>query len=126
VTAAETTRLDQTGGWSEDFLVDRNDFTRTTSRSAKLRYDPSQAIVAIERFALTANNITYALMGASANYWDFFPAEADWGRIPVWGFGRVVSPGASGLVVNERLFGYMPMSTHVAIEAGKMSASGLI
>ena len=49
-----------------------------------------QVRVRIERFALTANNITYAAFGSAMHYWDFFPSgEADWGIIPVWGFATV-------------------------------------
>ena len=46
-----------------------------------------QVRVVIDRFALTANNITYAAFGAALNYWQFFPVageDADgWGCIPV-------------------------------------------
>jgi hypothetical protein len=93
------------------FLVDRSDFAKTTIQTAPLAAEPGEALLAVESFALTANNLTYALMGDSAHYWDFFPADAGWGRIPVWGFGRVVSPTTSGLSPGERLYGYFPMST---------------
>ncbi len=33
---------------------------------------------AIEKFAFTANNITYAVAGDMLNYWSFFPAEDGW------------------------------------------------
>ena len=53
--------------------------------------------VGVDAFALTSNNITYAVLGDMLNYWAFFPAaptdpgdETDWGRIPAWGFGDVV------------------------------------
>ena len=53
--------------------------------------------VAIARFALTSNHITYAAFGDAMNYWRFLPAlQADGtpdlagGCIPVWGFGLVV------------------------------------
>lgn len=107
-----------------DFLVDRANLKRTKVRSTPLNCGPGKAVVAVERFALTANNITYALMGASTNYWDFFPVDAEWGRIPVWGFGRVVSPGASALAAGERLFGYFPMSTHLVMAPEKVGPSG--
>jgi hypothetical protein len=29
----------------------------------------------VEKFALTANNITYAAFGEAMNYWGFYPAE---------------------------------------------------
>ena len=50
--------------------------------------------VKVDRFAFTANNITYAVMGDQLRYWQFFPPNGDepekWGIIPVWGFGDVV------------------------------------
>ena len=50
--------------------------------------------VRITRFALTANNVTYGVMGDSLSYWTFFPAsEEGWGRVPVWGLGEIVETG---------------------------------
>jgi hypothetical protein len=61
----------------------------------------------IERFALSANNITYGALGDMLGYWRFYPAsEEGWGRIPAWGYVR------SG---DQRLFGYVPMASHVAL-----------
>jgi hypothetical protein len=44
-----------------------------------------EALFTVERFGLSANNITYAALGDTLRYWDLFPAEPGWGRIPVWG-----------------------------------------
>jgi hypothetical protein len=40
-------------------------------------------LVKIDRFALTANNITYAQLGDLLKYWQLFPAPDDFGNIPV-------------------------------------------
>ena len=56
-----------------------------------------QAVIAVESFALTANNITYGVAGDMIGYWQFFPAEGDWGRIPVWGVGTVSCSCGSGV-----------------------------
>ncbi len=117
--------IGQWQGTVQDFLVDRADLRRTMVRSTAVTCDAGEAVIAVERFALTANNITYALLGDSTNYWDFFPADGKWGRIPVWGFGRVVSPGASALAADETLFGYLPMSTHLLMAPGKIGPLGL-
>jgi hypothetical protein len=50
-----------------------------------------EARLAIDAFALTANNITYGVFGDAMQYWHFFPAPDPWGRIPVWGFADVES-----------------------------------
>ena len=49
-----------------------------------------EALLRVARVGMTANNVTYALTGDSLNYWAFFPAEAPWGRVPLWGFAEVV------------------------------------
>jgi len=38
----------------------------------------------IESFSVTANNITYAVIGDMFGYWNFFPAEGAWGVVPMW------------------------------------------
>ena len=82
-----------------------------------------QARIRVDRFALTANNITYAVFGEAMRYWEFFPVAGDddhrWGRIPVWGFGDVVESRSPDLAVGERLYGYLPMSTDLVITVGR-------
>ncbi|MDP3749114.1 MAG: DUF2855 family protein [Phenylobacterium sp.] len=97
-----------------DILVDRKDLRRIEMRPAP---DPAplgegEARLEVERFALTANNITYGIIGDSFGYWKFFPAADGLGRIPVWGFAKVVESRAAEIPVGLRLFGYLPMSTH--------------
>ena len=76
---------------------------------------------AVESFALTANNITYAKFGDAMNYWQFFPTGEDgWGCIPVWGFARVVESQCDGIAVGEKLYGYFPMGTHLVVEPARI------
>ena len=74
-----------------------------------------EVLVKIDRFAFTANNITYAVVGDQFGYWQFFPPSGhdvkNWGIIPVWGFADVVASNAEGVPVGERLFGYFPPLT---------------
>jgi Protein of unknown function (DUF2855) len=72
-----------------------------------------QAVLEVERFGLTSNNVTYAVMGDAMSYWRFFPAEEGWGRIPVWGFARVVAGDA--LPAGARFYGYWPPSSHALV-----------
>lgn len=75
-----------------------------------------EALLAVERFGLTANVITYGVAGDTLGYWRFFPASEDgWGRIPAWGFAEVVASASEALDEGERLFGYVPMATHVLL-----------
>ena len=84
---------------------------------------PGQALLKVDRFAFTANNITYAVFGEAMAYWSFFPAPAGWGRIPVWGFADVVRSRCDGLHEGERVFGYLPMSTHLLVQPDKLSGA---
>ncbi len=87
---------------------------------------PGQVLLAIDKFALTANNITYAAFGDAMQYWNFFPAAAGFGRIPVWGFGDIVASACDGVAVGERIYGYFPMSTHVVLEPQRVNANGFV
>lgn len=86
--------------------------------------EPGQALLRIERFGLTANNVTYGVAGDTLGYWRFFPAAEGWGRIPAWGFAEVVASEVDGLDVGARVFGYVPMGTHLLVEPTKVRNSG--
>src|SRR5262249_41621284 len=74
------------------------------------------ALLRIDAFAFTANNVTYAVAGDMMSYWSFFPGPAGWGRVPVWGYSDVLRSNHSELAVGERIFGYFPMSTHLVVQ----------
>jgi len=82
-------------------------------------------LVKVERFAFTANNITYAVLGDQLKYWSLFPAPDGLGNIPAWGFGEVITSNHPAVAIGERLFGYFPMATHLVIEAADVSKRGL-
>jgi uncharacterized protein DUF2855 len=74
--------------------------------------------LAVERFALTSNNVTYAQLGdSSLRFWTAFPAPQGYGRIPAWGFARVVRSRHLSISEGSRYFGYLPMSTHLTVAA---------
>lgn len=84
-----------------------------------------QALLRVDRFGLTANNITYGVAGDMIGYWQFFPpADEGWGRIPVWGFADVVESRAAGVVEGDRIFGYYPMATHLVVEPRNAGEAG--
>lgn len=82
-------------------------------------------LIKVDRFAFTANNITYAMLGDPLKYWSLFPAPSGFGNIPVWGFGDVIASRHPDIREGERLFGYFPMATHLVIEAVDVSKRGL-
>jgi uncharacterized protein DUF2855 len=79
-------------------------------------------LLGVDSFGLTTNNITYAVMGDEMNYWDFFPAEDDWARMPVWGFADVAASEAEGIPEGTRVFGYLPPASHLVVRPDRASA----
>jgi Protein of unknown function (DUF2855) len=112
-----------------DFIVARHDFAECKfieTRLPDVAALPDEALlVKVERFAFTANNITYATLGDQLKYWQLFPAPQGFGNIPVWGFGQVVTSRHPSVEAGERLFGYFPMATHLVIEAADVRKGGL-
>ncbi|MEM9169003.1 MAG: DUF2855 family protein [Pseudomonadota bacterium] len=103
-----------------EIWVDRETIrtTRIVERSADA-LGPDQIRVAVDRFALTANNVSYAITGASLRYWDFYPAAAPYGIVPVWGMADVVDSNSPAISVGERLWGFFPMASHATLTVGK-------
>lgn len=84
-------------------------------------------VLAVQRFALTANNVTYAVTGEQLDYWRFFPTDDDaTGVVPVWGVAEVVATGRDDVSVGERWYGYLPMGSHVAVQPGRVSTDAVI
>jgi hypothetical protein len=112
-----------------DFIVARNDLqhckTIETRPPDAAQLPDGALLIRIDRFAFTANNITYAVLGDQLKYWQLFPAPESFGNIPVWGFGDVVVSRHPGISTGERLFGYFPMATCLVIEAADVSKRGL-
>ena len=112
-----------------DFVVARHDLKQCRvieSRLPDADALPAEALlVKVDRFAFTANNITYAMLGDQLKYWQLFPAPKEFGNIPVWGFGEVIASKHPSVGEGERLFGYFPMATHLVIEAGDVGKRGL-
>ena len=74
-----------------DFLVKKDDLRtcRIEESDEVPSIEPGEALLRVDTFGLTANNVTYAVMGEAMNYWNFFPAADGWGRVPMWGFAEV-------------------------------------
>lgn len=96
-----------------DYLIAKDELGRGELRpQAEASLRDGEARLAVESFAVTANNVTYGAMGDSFGYWQFFPAPEGFGRVPVWGFATVTESKAEGVEPGLRLFGYLPMSSH--------------
>lgn len=83
-----------------------------------------EALLRVERYGLSANNITYGVLGDLLGYWRFFPASEDgWGRIPAWGFARAIE---GALPAGTRAYGYLPMASHVVLRPAHVSERGFV
>lgn len=95
-----------------------------------------EILVKVDRFAFTANNITYALMGDQLRYWQFFVPQPQgklaekntdqWGIIPVWGFADVIESNSDDVPVGDRLFGYFPPAHELVITPIRVHNSSLM
>jgi len=111
-----------------DVLVERTDLrrmeVRTHTPTAALRN--GQVLLACDRFALSANTITYGVLGDSHAFWQFFPAPLPWGQLPVWGYADVIDSRCEGMAQGERVFGFLPMSSHLVVEPTRVTTRGFV
>ncbi|MFN8018520.1 MAG: DUF2855 family protein [Acidimicrobiales bacterium] len=86
-----------------------------------------QALLAIDTFGLSTNNVTFAVTGDLLGYWKLFPASAPgWGRVPVFGFAEVVASRHPGVAEGTRVFGYLPMSDLLLVEPARVDERGFL
>lgn len=78
----------------------------------------------VESFAVTANNVTYAVAGDAFGYWNFFPGEGEWGVVPMWGHAVVTESRHPQIAVGERVYGYLPMADSLDVLPAGVSAGG--
>ena len=117
-----------------ELQIHKRDYTQVrvveTPAWEELHLEDETIIVAIEQFAYTANNITYAVAGDRFGYWQFFPPYGEdtqeWGITPVWGFASIVATKNKALPVGERLYGYFPPAHYLKMLPVKISQTNFI
>ncbi len=110
-----------------DFLVKRDDLRECRIAESEVgEIAPGRALLRVDSFGLTANNVTYAVMGEAMSYWDFFPAEDGWGRVPMWGFAEVERSEAEGVEPGTRVYGYLPPSSHLVVTPVDAGEAGFV
>ncbi len=97
-----------------------------------------QVRVSVDSYAMTANNVTYAVFGepsplfppdANGNpqgYWDFFGERDAPGRLPIWGFATVIESACDGVDVGATYYGYYPMASRAVLTPKRVSAHGFV
>jgi hypothetical protein len=115
--------------WAID--IDRDDVTKAEIVAADTTIGHGEILVEIDSYAMTANNVTYAVFGKPAGlfgndqgYWDFFAERDTPGRLPVWGFATVVVSDVEGVGPGDRFYGYYPMASHAVLVPGNVGAGG--
>ncbi len=110
-----------------DFLLAKDDLHRCRFHEGDPpALKPGQALLAVDSFGLTSNNITYAKFGEAMSYWRFFPAEDGWGRVPVWGFAHVTASSHDAVDAGARVYGYLPPSSELVVAPARVDARGFL
>ena len=105
--------------------VDRDNLSRTALIGAEVP-EPAEgeAVLKVDRVGITANNVTYGVLGVAFRYWEFFPASPGRGRVPLWGFAEVVASRAPGVEIGSRVYGYLPPAGHLLVRPGRVDDRG--
>ena len=86
--------------------VARDDLSRTALvEGAVPGIGDGEALLRVDRVGLTANNVTYAVLGESFRYWDSSRPNPGWGMVPLWGFADIVASAVAGVAVGGRVYG---------------------
>ncbi|MEM6965256.1 MAG: DUF2855 family protein [Bacteroidota bacterium] len=112
---------------NKTLLVHKNEINKIKLNESPIpEIQDGEVLLRIEKFAMTTNNITYAVVGHRIGYWNFFPAEEPFGIVPVWGYASVVESKHDGVGVGERVYGYFPMGNFLKVKVGKNNPFGFV
>jgi hypothetical protein len=113
--------------WAID--IDRDDVSKTEVVPADTAVGPGEILVHVDSYAMTANNVTYAVFGKPAGlfgneqgYWDFFAERDVQGRLPVWGFATVLVSDIEGVAPGDSYLWLLPDGKPYGADAGRRSA----
>ena len=108
--------------------VDRSDIAEVDWRETPPQpLEEGQVRLEVERFGLSANNVTYATLGKALQYWQFFPTEDPaTGCVPVWGYATVAESRTDEVSVGQRVYGYLPFATDVIVTPARVRADGFV
>lgn len=108
----------------DSLLVNKAALKETTLMAAAPSPEPGdgEVLLRVERFGLSANNISYADVGEALGYWAYFSPPGDQGSVPVWGFADVAASSLPEITIGERLFGYLPMASEFLIKPEAVGA----
>ena len=104
-----------------EIWVDKDDYRKTklVEVDTPVLAD-GDVLVSVDKFGLTANNVSYAVSGKAIGYWGYYPADNNWGKVPVWGMADIVESKCEGIKAGERVWGFFPMASHVVLKPGQI------
>ena len=107
-------------------LINKENLSNINIETQSLNLQENEVLLEIDSFGLSANNITYAVLGQSFGYWGFFPTNEpeQYGVIPVWGFANVAASNNPDIAVGKRVFGYLPFASHVVVQPKHVDSTG--
>ena len=71
---------------------------KTRVQEESLEVADDQALLRIERFGCTANNVTYALLAERLGFGKYYPAPPGSIRVPAWGIAEVVETRTNAML----------------------------
>lgn len=79
----------------------------------------------VAHVALTPHTVACARAGEALGSWRFFPGEdALWACLPAWGHAAVAESRHPELRCGQRVFGLLPMGTHLVVQPARCSTGG--
>ena len=119
---------------NQTILVSREDFSDLTVVNHEAgSLAPDSVRVEIGPWALTANNVTYMVTGDLIGYWKFFDPQAynikmdgvdKMGRMPVWGYAKVIKSNCEDVAVGTELYGFFPVAKTLDMKPVKLTRLG--
>lgn len=116
--------------------VNRSDLSQTRidtgpDGSGESELGEDEVLFCIDSFAMTANNVTYAVFGDAMNYWQFFSPTgpvlaSEWGVVPIWGFADVEESNNPGIKTGDRYYGYWPSGSHLVARPTRITDTGFV
>jgi len=88
---------------------------------------PGEVLLQIDRFGLSANNVTYAALGEAMHYANFFPSAqlgGDWSMLPVWAVARVLQSRSEWVRTGDQVYGYFPSASHCVLKPQAATSDG--
>ena len=110
-----------------ELIINRKNYAdHIVERSGIEELNEGQILMEVERFSFTSNNITYAIVGDQVGYWKFFKADEGKGKLPGWGFAKVIASKSDAVAEGERFYGYYPMGSHLIVQPVKANEFGFL